>query len=324
MPAAGAALPLAGVAPFAAGTFLGVAPYWSTRMPRRWATSSASSSAGTAFSNLLPSSGCSPTLPPRKMCTPSTAMFLPVSGSTRFAGEPMRPMSPTWAWPHELGHPVQCIRTSLGRSSCASRASATRTARCLVSIMATGQNWLPVHETRPRMMELACSTRRRPWVRAGSARRASTRSAGTLGRITFCSTVSRSSPPVYSSARSASARISAADRRPTGTVTPTHLSPGCFWSCTPMRSLRSQVPSAGGAASSKGFTPRRSMACPTVSVNHSIPFSSMSHMSRVFWRSPREPWSRNTSRMARHISVASSAGTHLPQGTDSAYRLMEK
>mmetsp|Transcript_4074 Transcript_4074/g.10366 ORF Transcript_4074/g.10366 Transcript_4074/m.10366 type:complete len:261 (-) Transcript_4074:1123-1905(-) len=255
----------------------------------RWGTSS-SSLAGTAVSNLLPSSGCSPTSPPRKICTPSTPIVLPVSSLTFLAGAPISPMSPTCACPHELGQPVQCTRTSFGIISIASRRSAMRTARCLVSTRPWPQNSEPVQETMPRMIDMSCSTRSlAPLFSAGSASSSSRRALSTLGRITFCSTVSRISLPEYFSARSAIWRISAQLMRPTGTVTPTHDLPACFCACTPRMSRRWYVPVGLGAATSSGATPRLARPALTISRNQGRPLSSSSHISRVFCRSPREP-----------------------------------
>ena len=52
--------------------------------------------------------------------------------------------------PQELGQPVQCMRTGRGNSSCSSSFVTTAIARFLVSMMARGQNWAPVQDTRPR------------------------------------------------------------------------------------------------------------------------------------------------------------------------------
>ena len=60
-------------------------------------------------------------------------------------------MDRTRTWPQELGQPVQCMRTFLGRSSCCSSFSTIAMARFLVSIIATPQNWAPVQLTSPRV-----------------------------------------------------------------------------------------------------------------------------------------------------------------------------
>lgn len=51
-------------------------------------------------------------------------------------------------------------------------------------------------QPRPRPTNLPGLTLKRPPATKGSARRAATSSSFTLGKITFCSTVSRSSPPL--------------------------------------------------------------------------------------------------------------------------------
>ena len=45
--------------------------------------------------------------------TPGTAFILP-SAFIFLAGPPIRPMSPACTWPHELGQPVQWMRTARG------------------------------------------------------------------------------------------------------------------------------------------------------------------------------------------------------------------
>mmetsp|Transcript_14396 Transcript_14396/g.42331 ORF Transcript_14396/g.42331 Transcript_14396/m.42331 type:complete len:253 (-) Transcript_14396:951-1709(-) len=252
-------------------------------------------------------------------------MVLPVSGSSFLAGEPMRPMSPTCAWPQLLGQPVQCMRTRRGSSSCASRASATRTALCFVSTMPWPQNSEPVQATRPRMRLLACSTRSLAPTSAGSSSSAFTSPSATFGRMKFCSTVMRTSPSEYLSARSATWRASSAEKRPTGTVMPTHDLPSCFCLCTPMMSRLWYSSSRGGAALTMcPETPRLCMAASTCSRIQSSPCASRSHIIRVFWRSWRSPLSRKTSRTDSQKVTTSSSGTHASNGTDSAARLMEK
>mmetsp|Transcript_15887 Transcript_15887/g.42760 ORF Transcript_15887/g.42760 Transcript_15887/m.42760 type:complete len:284 (+) Transcript_15887:617-1468(+) len=236
----------------------------------------------------------------------------------------MRPMSPTCAWPQLLGQPVQCMRTRRGMSSCSSRALVTRSARSLVSTRPWPQNCEPVHATRPRRRDISCSTFNRPSVRAGSLRSSSTRSLSTLGRMMFCSTVMRSSPAEYLSARSARARISATKRRPVGIVMPTQDLPSCTWGWTPMMSRRAYESSNSGAAFASLLTPRFSRPALTMSRIQSRPLSSRSHIILVFWRSFRSPWSRNTSRTASQKGTASSLGIHASKGTDSAARLMLK
>mmetsp|Transcript_4892 Transcript_4892/g.20792 ORF Transcript_4892/g.20792 Transcript_4892/m.20792 type:complete len:249 (-) Transcript_4892:1418-2164(-) len=169
-----------------------------------------------------------PTVPPTKMFTPSTMPLAPV-GSLTCA--PMMPMSATCTGAHEFGQPVQIMRRSpLGKSSTDSRCSAVSYALFLVSICAKPQNCLPVHATMPATTAPGETVKRES---RGSARSASTFSAGTSGMMKFCSTVRRSSPEPYMSARSAISRRSSPCRRPPGTHTPTQLRPGCFCACTP-------------------------------------------------------------------------------------------
>ena len=78
----------------------------------------------------------------------------------------------------------------------------TRSARLLVSMMASGQNCEPVQETMG-PLTLPGSTDSRPIVKAGSCSKASIFEASTFGRMKFCSTVKRTSPSEYRSARSA-------------------------------------------------------------------------------------------------------------------------
>ena len=168
-----------------------------------------------------------PTRPPTKTSTPGT---MPVAGASALTMQPMRPMSATCTWPQLLGQPVHIMRMSRGSSSTLSRCSATRHAVCFVSIWLKPQNWLPVQATRPPM--------RRPGngvnaASSGSASSAATRSVGTPAMMKFCSTVRRTSPLPYASARSPSAARSAASMRPPGTEQPTQCSPACFCACTP-------------------------------------------------------------------------------------------
>nr|ACR34389.1 unknown [Zea mays]ACR36823.1 unknown [Zea mays] len=146
--------------------------------------------------------------------------------------QPMKPMSATCTWAQLLGHPVQCMRTGRGTATRFSTSRATCSARALVSMMACPQNWLPVHATRPRSSSDGCGERRCR-CSSGSASSASSLRLLTLGSTTFCSTVSRSSPVPYSSARRASSNMSAACSRPTGTCRPTYDRPSCFCGCTP-------------------------------------------------------------------------------------------
>mmetsp|Transcript_14223 Transcript_14223/g.36827 ORF Transcript_14223/g.36827 Transcript_14223/m.36827 type:complete len:323 (-) Transcript_14223:878-1846(-) len=309
----------------ASGDQRGVAPNLVISSSLRCGTSSSSSAGMAVSSRAWPSSAASPTSPPRNTFTPSTAMYLPVSSLNFFAGEPISPMSPTCAWPHELGQPVQCRRTRRGNSSSVSRRLATRTARAFVSTRPWPHPLEPVQDTTPRMSEMPRSTRIPPRLSSGASSRAATRPLSTLGRTTFCSTVSRISPSENSSARSASSRKSVGVHRPAGTVMPTHDFPSCRCGCTPMMSRRANVPSCGGAARRSGSTPRASSRSFTRWRNQSKPFASSSQSSRVFCRSaPRSPWSRNTSSTAAENSAASSARIHASNGIASAARLMEK
>mmetsp|Transcript_1556 Transcript_1556/g.4231 ORF Transcript_1556/g.4231 Transcript_1556/m.4231 type:complete len:315 (-) Transcript_1556:1082-2026(-) len=157
-----------------------------------------SSSAGMPFSKSFASSGFWPIFPPSMILTPSTAL------PSFLAGAPIRPMSPTWACPHELGHPVQCMRTCLGMSSWASSFSHTAIARCFVSIKASPQNCEPVQLTRPPVSWPGVVLNL--WKK-GEACIASALSVGTEVNTTFCSHVRRSSPsPNSRAARAACAK----------------------------------------------------------------------------------------------------------------------
>mmetsp|Transcript_11414 Transcript_11414/g.47814 ORF Transcript_11414/g.47814 Transcript_11414/m.47814 type:complete len:203 (+) Transcript_11414:343-951(+) len=196
---------------------------------REGTRSSRAIASGSASSCSLPAS---PMVPPRNTLTPGTAFILP-SAFIFLAGPPMRPMSPACAWPHELGQPVQWMRTSRSSSTRSSSLAATSTALFLVSISAKPQNCAPVQLTRLAWMRPGATDILEPPLSSGSASSASTSSSRTLGRMKFCSTVRRISPPLYLSARSATPRASATDRRPTGTCTPTRESPSWGCACAP-------------------------------------------------------------------------------------------
>ena len=174
--------------------------------------------------------------------------------------------------------------------------------------------------------------RREAPLRLGSASNAWSALSSTLGRMMFCSTVSRISPPEYLSARSAICRASATERRPTGTCTPTRDLPACGCECTPRRERRSKGAVALGCAFStlvdislmtrlRNFSLTRGW--PLTSLTS--PYSSMSHMSRPFCRSLRPPWSRKMRRMAAVKSVVAStvAGIQTSRSTLSATRLID-
>mmetsp|Transcript_9404 Transcript_9404/g.28162 ORF Transcript_9404/g.28162 Transcript_9404/m.28162 type:complete len:202 (-) Transcript_9404:1404-2009(-) len=168
------------------------APKCSFMSPAMTPAISSSSSMGTPFKDSsMARWPPSPIVPPRKILAPATAFILP--SISRLAGAPMRPMSAACTWPQELGQPVQCTRMGRSASTRASTLAMTRSATDLVSTIASGQNWAPVHETMG-PTTLPGSTDRRPSVSAGSARSASTSAAATFGRMRFCSTVMRTSP----------------------------------------------------------------------------------------------------------------------------------
>ncbi|OAY72288.1 hypothetical protein ACMD2_14449 [Ananas comosus] len=124
-------------------------------------------------------------------------------------------MSATCTCPQLFGQPVQCILTVRGTETSFSTSSVTFNARALVSIMACPQNWLPVHATRLFIRREGYGEN---FSKSGSLRSASTCVSFTLGIIMFCSTVRRSSPELYWSARRASSNMSEACRRPTAEV----------------------------------------------------------------------------------------------------------
>merc|ERR1719460_1117408 len=157
-------------------------------------------------------------------------------------------------WPQEFGQPVQWTLTGFGASTSASTFAMTLSATVLVSMIAKGQNCAPVQETMG-PLTFPGSTANRPIVSAGSSSNASILSAGTFGNIKFCSTVSRTSPSLYLSARSATCLASSTDSLPAGTCTPTRLKPSSACGCTPSNSLRSKAPVSWGCASSR-TTPR--------------------------------------------------------------------
>mmetsp|Transcript_8928 Transcript_8928/g.19450 ORF Transcript_8928/g.19450 Transcript_8928/m.19450 type:complete len:274 (-) Transcript_8928:959-1780(-) len=255
---------------------------------------SVSSSSGMFFLNgSRARCASSPILPPTKMLQPGTAFFLPVSGSNFLAGAPMMPMSAAWACPHEFGHPVKWIRSGRGTSKSSSSLRVSMSAFALVSMSARPQNCEPVHETvLPRMLP-GVTDKCLPSASAGSAYRASSFDSCTLGRITFCSTVSRTSPAEYLSARSASSLQLSGCRRPVGTCTPTRYMPSCFCWCTPSSSRRVKGVESAGCATSV-VTPRsyESISATNCSRNSGKPLASISHISRAFCRSPRKPSSR--------------------------------
>mmetsp|Transcript_14512 Transcript_14512/g.41346 ORF Transcript_14512/g.41346 Transcript_14512/m.41346 type:complete len:244 (+) Transcript_14512:83-814(+) len=233
---------------------LSTAPKFSFISPAMTPAISSSSSMGTFFmcgskAKWPPS----PIVPPRKIFAPATAFILP-SSFLRFAGAPMRPMSAAWTWPQEFGQPVQWTRTGFGASTSASTFAMTRSATVFVSIIAKGQNCAPVHETMG-PLTFPGSTANRPIVKAGSCSKASMLSAGTFGNIKFCSTVSRTSPSLYRSARSATCLASSTLNLPAGTCTPTLLKPSSACACTPSNSRLSKAPVSWGCASSR-TTPR--------------------------------------------------------------------
>mmetsp|Transcript_35128 Transcript_35128/g.55064 ORF Transcript_35128/g.55064 Transcript_35128/m.55064 type:complete len:241 (-) Transcript_35128:386-1108(-) len=237
------------------------------------------------FCAISASSGRSPTLPPRNMFTPGTAL------PSFLAGAPIRPMSPTCACPHEFGQPVQWMRTRLGMSSFASKALAISTAWFFVSTSPKEQNWAPVQVTSPRL-RLPASTGN--FWKKGIVCISSRSSFFTLGKMKFCSTVMRTSPAQYLSATSAAIRTSSGNRRPAGTTTPTQLRPSCFCAWMPIRSRFSQTSSGSGTAS-KVSTAGSSLAssATTPARKASTPICSMRIIMRVFWRSfTRWPLSR--------------------------------
>mmetsp|Transcript_19962 Transcript_19962/g.63601 ORF Transcript_19962/g.63601 Transcript_19962/m.63601 type:complete len:290 (-) Transcript_19962:898-1767(-) len=260
----------------------------------------------------------SPMVPPRKMLQPGTALFLPDSGSNFLAGPPMMPMSAACTCPHEFGQPVQWMRSGRGVTSRSSRSFATASAFAFVSTIAKPQNCEPVHETVWPTM-LPGSTLSRPPFRAGSASSFGTSASATFGKMMFCSTVARISPAEYLSARSAIARHSATDSRPAGTCTPTRDRPGWGCACTPSSSRRVKSPVGLGCARWTTVPrPYASASAATWSRKASTPLSSISHISRAFWRSPRAPSSRKMRRMASQTSTTgwTCAGTHMSPSTE--------
>mmetsp|Transcript_26824 Transcript_26824/g.53969 ORF Transcript_26824/g.53969 Transcript_26824/m.53969 type:complete len:290 (+) Transcript_26824:467-1336(+) len=192
----------------------------------------------------------SPMVPPTNTRTPGTAFIFPEASSSLRAGPPMSPMSAACTCPHELGQPVQWIRRARGTVTRASSSFIMASALFFVSISAKPQNCAPVQLTTLPTMCPGSTERRESPLRAGSARRAGRSSSLTLGRIAFCSTVKRHSPAEYRSARSASCRASSTESRPTGTCTPTRLSPCCGCACTPRRARRSKGVAGIGCATS--------------------------------------------------------------------------
>mmetsp|Transcript_9388 Transcript_9388/g.34972 ORF Transcript_9388/g.34972 Transcript_9388/m.34972 type:complete len:303 (+) Transcript_9388:1081-1989(+) len=224
-----------------------------------------------------------PTVPPTKMFTPSTIPFAP-EGS--FTCAPITPMSATCTGAHEFGHPVQIIRRSpLGKSSTLSRCSAVAYACFLVSICANPQNCFPGHATIPASTAPGVTVRR---CSSGSARRAESFASGTSGKMKFCSTVRRSSPEPYISAKSAMSFMSSACSRPPGTHTPTQFKPSCFCLCTPRYERRAIEVSILSVSASSASSPL-GMRHATSALNLSSPISSMSHIILVFCLLPRWP-----------------------------------
>mmetsp|Transcript_7113 Transcript_7113/g.10820 ORF Transcript_7113/g.10820 Transcript_7113/m.10820 type:complete len:204 (+) Transcript_7113:537-1148(+) len=174
-------------------------------------------------------------------------------------------------------------------------------------------------------MKPGLALRRAP-LRAFSFNKALTLPSSTLGRMKFCSTVKRISPPEYASARSAISRHSVADKRPEGTSTPTRDFPscGCLW--TPISSRRSKG-SVGRGWASDTVTPRsyELISLITACLNSATPYFSTSHIRRAFWRSLRSLSSRKMRRMAseRVTTDSRSAGIHMSAGILSATRLMD-
>mmetsp|Transcript_40382 Transcript_40382/g.96744 ORF Transcript_40382/g.96744 Transcript_40382/m.96744 type:complete len:375 (-) Transcript_40382:1094-2218(-) len=198
----------------------------------------------------IASSPSSPMVPPMKIWQPGTAFILPSASLHFLAGPPISPISAACAWPHELGQPVQWMRSALGTVTRFWRSRETISAGPLVSIIARPQNCAPVQLTTLPTMLPGSTERREAPLRLGSASNAWSALSSTLGRMTFCSTVSRTSPAEYLSARSAICRASVTEMRPTGTCTPTRDLPACGCECTPRRERRSKGAVALGCASS--------------------------------------------------------------------------
>mmetsp|Transcript_22911 Transcript_22911/g.52888 ORF Transcript_22911/g.52888 Transcript_22911/m.52888 type:complete len:234 (+) Transcript_22911:451-1152(+) len=224
-----------------------------------WVSTGTRSSMGTPSESAPPfiavgcscSLPCSPMVPPTNTLTPGTAFILP-SAFIFFAGPPISPMSPACTCPHELGQPVQWMRMPRCTATRWSSSFAMASALFFVSTMARPQNWEPVQlTTLPAILPGFTESRDAP-LRHGSAQRAARSSSLTFGRITFSSTVSRTSAPgTYLSARSAICRASSTDRRPTGTCTPTRCSDGCGCAKTPLSSRRAKSPVGRGCCTSK-------------------------------------------------------------------------
>mmetsp|Transcript_33522 Transcript_33522/g.99904 ORF Transcript_33522/g.99904 Transcript_33522/m.99904 type:complete len:230 (+) Transcript_33522:529-1218(+) len=169
----------------------------------------------------------SPIRPPTKMLHPGMAFFFPVSGSNFRAGAPMIPMSAHWTCPQLFGHPVQWILMGLSTVTFSSSFFTMLSALALVSMSANPQNCAPVQLTRFPSIMPGLAWNLDPAPRTDSFSKSSTRFLSTLGRMAFCSTVSRISPSEYSSARSASSRHSRGESLPAGMRTPTRTFP--FW-----------------------------------------------------------------------------------------------
>mmetsp|Transcript_39819 Transcript_39819/g.100995 ORF Transcript_39819/g.100995 Transcript_39819/m.100995 type:complete len:350 (+) Transcript_39819:258-1307(+) len=268
-----------------------------------------SSAAGVAFLSVSSASlAPSPMVPPTKIFTPSTPF------PSSLAAAPISPMSPTCACPHELGHPVQFKRTILGMSSCFSSSAATWMARFFVSTIPKPQNWEPVQDTSPREMLPGLLGN---FAHMGSARKASTSASLTSVKMMFWSTVRRILPPLYFSARSATSRQSWALMRPAGTHRPTQFRPSCRCLCTPSRSRRSQwSPYSSGTASAM-VTP---IFFSISSLSLGTPQSSRKYIMRVFWRTSREPLSRNSSSKALQKGTIWSGVTDIWPSTETTFR----
>ena len=107
------------------------------------------SSAGTGFAVRLPNVRSSPRRPPRCSWKPSTF------SSPRRASAPCSPMSAIWYWAQAFGQPFTLIRTGGSRSPMRSSRWAISAATSLVSLTASRQNSMPVHEIVWRRNELA-------------------------------------------------------------------------------------------------------------------------------------------------------------------------
>ena len=107
---------------------------------------------------------------------------------------------------------------------------------------------------------------------------------------------------------------------------PTRIFPGCGCAWTPRSSRRSYFPVGGGCALS-WRTPRsyESISARSCERKASTPFSSISHISRAFWRSPRAPSSRKMRRIAsqRMTAEETSAGIQMSTGIECATRLID-